>query len=81
VGNLGLNGATALAMVMSMPEAHQASAERRGGVIVLIMSCVLAAIIAVFAPRHALWALMLNALPVFAHVSGSKRRSAPHGNR
>jgi hypothetical protein len=37
-------------MVMPMPEAHQASAARRGGVIVLIASCALAAIIAVFAP-------------------------------
>ncbi|MEA2841332.1 MAG: potassium channel family protein [Methylobacteriaceae bacterium] len=81
VGNLALNGVTALAMVMSMPEAHQASAERRGGVIVLIASCALAAIIAVFAPQHALWALMLNAVPVFAYVSVSKRRSAPHTNR
>jgi|SRR6476619_6895716 hypothetical protein len=34
VGNLGLNGVTALAMVTSMREAHQASAERRGGVTV-----------------------------------------------
>jgi hypothetical protein len=67
VGNLGLNGVTALAMVMSMPHAHQADTERRGGVIVLIASCLLAGIIAVFAPQHALWALMLNALPIFAY--------------
>jgi uncharacterized membrane protein len=66
VGNLGLNGVTALAMVMSMPHAHQADTERRGGVIVLILSCVLAALIALFAPRLALWALLLNALPVFS---------------
>jgi hypothetical protein len=72
VGNLGLNGVTALAMVTSMREAHQASAERRGGVTVLIISCVVAAIIAVFAPQQALWALMLNALPILA-----SRKSRP----
>jgi hypothetical protein len=66
-GNLGLSGVTALAMVMSMPEAHQSSAARGGGVIVLILSLGLAAIIAVFAPRHALWTLMLNALPVLVY--------------
>jgi len=67
VGNLGLNGVTALAMVMSMREAHKGDPERRGGVIVLIISCALAAIIAVFTPQQALWALMLNALPVLAY--------------
>ena len=73
VGNLGLNGVTALAMVTSMREAHQASAERRGGVTVLIISCVVATIIAVFAPQQALWALMLNALPILASRKSRRR--------
>jgi uncharacterized membrane protein len=75
VGNLGLNGLTALAMVMSMREAHEASSERRGGVVVLIVSCTLAALIALFAPRLALWALLLNALPILAY----RKRSRPSG--
>jgi TMEM175 potassium channel family protein len=73
VGNLGLNGLTALAMVLSMRDAHEASSERPGGVIVLIVSCVLAAIIAAFAPQHALWALLLNALPVVAYRKSRSR--------
>jgi uncharacterized membrane protein len=73
VGNLGLNGLTALAMVLSMREAHEASGDRREGVIILIVSCALAAVIAPFAPQQALWALLLNALPV-AHY---RKRSRP----
>jgi uncharacterized membrane protein len=72
VGNLGLNGLTALAMVLSMRNAHEASSERREGVIILIVSCALAAVIAVFAPQHALWALLLNALPVVAYRKRSR---------
>jgi uncharacterized membrane protein len=75
VGNLGLNGLTALAMVISMRDAHEASSERRGGVIILISSCVLAALIALFAPQQALWALMLNAVPILAY----RKRSRPSG--
>jgi UDP-N-acetylmuramyl pentapeptide phosphotransferase/UDP-N-acetylglucosamine-1-phosphate transferase len=63
-------------MVMSMPHAHQADTERRGGVIVLILSCVLAALIALFAPRLALWALLLNALPVFSFPCRRTERRA-----
>ena len=74
VGNLGLNGLTALAMVLSMRDAHETSGERRQGVIVLMVSCVLAAVIAPFAPQQALWALLLNALPVVAYRKS--RRSA-----
>jgi uncharacterized membrane protein len=72
--NLGLNGVTALIMMMSMAEAHSGGGtERRGGLIVLIASTILAAVIALFAPRFALWALVLNTLPVF---SSAKRTVA-----
>ena len=72
VGNLGLNGLTALAMVLSMRDAHEATSERREGVIILISSCVLAGVIALFAPEQALWALMLNAVSIVAYRKGRR---------
>jgi uncharacterized membrane protein len=76
VGNLGLNGVTTLIMIMAMRDAHrQSEADPLGGVLVLIISSALAALVALFAPRYALWVLLLNALPVFSRTARVVRQS------
>jgi uncharacterized membrane protein len=76
--NLGLNGVTSLIMLTSMAEAHrEGGTERHASVMLLILSSVLAAALAWFVPRYALWALVLNGLPIAPYVRrivGPRRR-------
>ncbi|MBV9396152.1 MAG: DUF1211 domain-containing protein [Methylobacteriaceae bacterium] len=70
VANLGLNGVTALIMALAMRDAHrQSETDPLAGTLVLIISSALAALVAFFAPRHALWVMLLNALPVFSRTA------------
>jgi uncharacterized membrane protein len=77
VANLGLNGLTSLIMVFAMREAHrQSETDPLAGLVILVVSSVLASLLALVAPQYALWVLLLNALPVF-----SRRRVARHARR
>ncbi len=74
VANLGLNGVTSLIMVLAMRESHrQSERDPLAGLLVLLFSSLIAAVLALVAPQYALWVLLLNALPVF-----SRRRGARH---
>ena len=61
-------------MILAMRDAHR-EADPLGGVLVLIISSALSGLIALFAPRAALWVLLLNALPVFSRTAGVVRQS------
>jgi hypothetical protein len=75
VVNLGLNGVTSLIMILAMRDAHRGNdADPLGGVLVLNVSSALSALITLFAPRHALWVLLLNVLPVFSRTAHVVRR-------
>jgi uncharacterized membrane protein len=70
VGTIGMNGVTALIMILVMRDAHRESeADPIGGVLLLVISSALAALVALVAPRYALWVLLLNALPVFSRTA------------
>jgi uncharacterized membrane protein len=75
-GNMGMNGVTALIMLLSMREAHrEGEPERLAGVLVLIISSALAALVAFSVPQYALWVLLLNAAPVFSRTARVVRQS------
>ncbi|MBV8850466.1 MAG: DUF1211 domain-containing protein, partial [Methylobacteriaceae bacterium] len=80
VGTIGMNGVTALIMILVMRDAHrQNGVDPIGGTLVLVISSALAAVVALFAPKYALWVLLLNAVSVFPHTTHGPQHTSKAG--